>query len=353
MGVNGPRTKDVPLIIFTTAMNRDKGTWVKELANFAIAEEEVIIDSWNNIGKYTDLRDHFIIFDEQRLVGSGAWVKSFYKMIQHNKWILLSATPGDVWLDFVPVFVAHGYFKNKTDFANQHVVYSNWGGFPKVDRYVNTQPLERMRKRLLVEIPFNRHTTRHIAKHRVAYDEERFNRVWKDRWNVEEERPILDVAELFRVARRIVNSDPSRIDALRELLVSHPRLIVFYNFNYELDILRSLAQQLQPTVETAEWNGQKHQPVPSSTSWLYFVQYTAGAEGWECTTTDAMVFFSLNYSYKVWAQAQGRIDRLNTPFVDLFYYILFSESPIDKAIYKANRLKKSFNERGFARKLVA
>lgn len=356
-GENLLRKDPVPLYIFTTAKKRDSKEWLVELGRFALDEHSpggVVIDSWNNITKYTEVKDSFIIFDEQRLVGSGAWVKTFYKLAKHNRWILLSATPGDVWMDYCPVFVANGFYANKTEFTKAHVVYSNWGGFPKIDKYINTVVLEHLRRRLLVEIPFERRTKRHVRHINVGYDKERFERAWKERWHEEEQRPILDVAELFRVVRKIVNSDQTRTTALRELLTEHPRLIVFYNFNYELEILRALGQELsQSGVQTAEWNGHKHQAIPTTDSWLYFVQYTAGAEGWECITTDAMVFWSLNYSYKVWHQAMGRIDRFNTPFTDLYYYVFKSDSLIDKAIYKANRLKKTFNERGFMRKIEA
>lgn len=351
VGAASLRTKEVPIYIFTTAKKRDSLEWEKELGRFALAPSDAVIDSWNNISKYADVKDSFVIFDEQRLVGSGAWVKSFYKIARANNWLLLSATPGDVWMDYVPVFVANGYFKNKTEFNRDHVVYTNWGGFPKVDRYINTMVLEHLRRALLVEIEFMRRTTRHVKHYNVSYDKERFETAWKHRWHEEEDRPILDVAELFRVVRKLVNSDPSRTNALLELMESHPRLIVFYNFNYELEILRGLAASLKSTVEVAEWNGQRHQQVPLGSSWLYLVQYTAGAEGWECITTDTMVFWSLNYSYKVWHQSMGRIDRYNTPFNDLYYYILKSDSLIDKSIYKAIRGKKTFHEKGFMKKM--
>ena len=346
-----PNPKD--LYIITTAKKRDNNDWYKDLADFGLGSipkdsfghSRVTVDSWNNIERYVGVKDAFFIFDEQRLVGSGAWVKAFIKIAKANRWILLSATPGDTWMDYIPIFVANGFYKNRTEFIRTHVVYNNFSKFPKVDRYVEVQRLVRYRNQLLVEMPYARTTVPHSTNVIVEYDKILWDRIVKDRWHIYEERPIKDVGEMFIVMRKLVNSDTSRLGAVMKLMEKHPRLIIFYNFNYELNALRVLAQTTG--VPMAEWNGQKHQEIPETDAWIYLVQYTAGAEGWNCIATDAMLFFSLNYSYKVMHQSKGRIDRLNTPYVDLYYYILRSNSGIDNAIAKALTSKKNFNEKEF------
>lgn len=343
--------KDVYII--TTARKRDSLDWEKEGLRYGMGRLRGLptvgvlkVDSWNNIGKYRDVNDAFFIFDEQRLVGTGAWVKSFIRIAKRNHWILLSATPGDVWLDYVPVFVANGFYKNITAFKQEHVVYNHYHKYPKVDHYVGTGKLLRHRRELLVEMPYKSHTTRHIRYVHVSHDAEKFDLAVKKRWHVYKERPIRDIGELFIVMRKIVNSDESRFLAIRELMKVHPKLIVFYNFDYELEILRELGED----APIAEWNGHKHQDLPDGDRWVYLVQYTAGSEAWNCTSTDAMVFYSLNYSYKTTEQAKGRIDRLDTHFVDLYYYFLLSDSAIDKAIRRSLSEKKSFNEAVYMRK---
>src|SRR5690606_31424812 len=253
-----------------------------------------------NIDRYTSVRDAFFIFDEQRLVGKGAWVKAYLKIAQANGWILLSATPGDVWIDYAPVFIANGFYRNRTEFVRKHVVYNSFTKYPKIDRYVETRQLEAHRRAIIVDMPFKRHTVRHIHSRLVGYDKEQSDRVFKDRWHIFDHRPIKDVAEFYSVARRLVNSDLSRYNEVMELLEKHPKLIIFYNFNYELEILRVLASSLNYPV--GEWNGHKHEEIPDDHRWIYLVQYTAGAEGWNCTRTDAMVFWSLNYSYRLFEQ---------------------------------------------------
>lgn len=342
------------LYIITTARKRDTKEWEGELSPFLMSTNpdidlyyhKVVIDSWNNIGKYTDVSNAFFIFDEQRVVGSGAWVKSFLKISKHNHWILLSATPGDTWVDYIPVFIANGFYKNRTEFIRQHIVYSRFTKYPKVDRYLNTGRLIRLRNRILVTMDFKRKTISHHEDIYVKYDISKYKDVSRLRWDPFKNEPIQNASVLCYVWRRIVNSDESRQLALLELFENHPKMIVFYNFDYELDILKNL--YYGDNIEIAEWNGHKHQPIPDCDSWVYLVQYNAGSEGWNCIKTDTIVFYSQNYSYKVMTQAAGRTDRLNTPYTDLYYYHLKSRSGIDLAISRSLKEKKNFNETQYA-----
>jgi hypothetical protein len=339
------------IIVITTAKKRDSLDWEGEAAKFGIGKEadatvagQLIVDSWNNLHKYVPVSGQFFVFDEQRLVGSGEWAKSFLKIARQNDWILLSATPGDTWLDYIPMFVANGFYKNRTEFKREHVIYNTFAKFPKVDRYVNVQKLVKLRHQILVKMPYEKETVRHSVNVWVEHDPELMKRVEKDLWHPFENRPIRDVAEKFYVMRAVVNSDLSRLAKLRKLLKEHPRLIVFYNFNYELAVLRSLKEEMT----YAEWNGHKHEDLPSGDKWVYAVQYTAGAEGWNCIETNAILFWSLTYSYKLWEQAHGRIDRLNTPFTDLYYYTFRSRAQIDWAIWRSLKSKKSFQNADYA-----
>lgn len=408
--------------VITTARKRDEADWDTEFARYGVGKRlnatsagVLTVDSWNNINKYVNVYGAFFIFDEQRLVGSGHWVKTFLKIAKKNHWVLLSATPGDTWLDYIPVMVANGYYRNRTEFKDEHVIYAPFSKFPKVQRYVNVAKLVKIRNHLLVELDIVRHTTRHAIDVPVSFDKEKLGKVTKQRWHIYEERPLRDAAELFAVMRRVVNSDPSRLEAVRKVLEEVPRLIIFYNFDYELEMLRTLAEetscqtlthaqksqnisapaigqtqkpagttlsepgsqttspssssavavpQTSPisrseserttcttatttagsTVRVAEWNGHKHEPVPTTERWVYLVQYAAGSEAWNCTSTNAIFFYSMPYSYRQWEQAHGRIDRMNTPYVDLYYYTARSKSPIDIRVGKSLAMKKNFSE---------
>ena len=340
----------VPLYIITTAQKRDKCEWEIELAHFLLSTNgdslaEVVVDSWQNIKKYENVVGAFFIFDEHHLVGTGSWAKAFLKIAAVNKWVVLTATPGDVWMDYWAVFVANGFYRNITDFRNQHVIYQRFSKFPKIQRYVGVRKLERLRNEILISMDCEKTATRHHSYIKVGYDEESYSFVEKNKWNIFENRPIESVSEGCYLLRRIVNSDPRRCEAVLSVFENHRKAIIFYNFNYELEMLEHMCEE--NGISYSEWNGKHHDPLPENAPWAYLVQYTAGSEGWNCIETDTIIFYSQNYSYKVLEQSCGRIDRLNTPFTDLYYFHIFSESNIDKTIRRCVKRKKVFNEKAF------
>lgn len=335
------------IIVITTARKRDSFEWEGEFAALGANCDDVTIESWNNVSKFADYSDHVFIFDEQRVVGSGAWVKSFLKISKHNLWILLSATPGDTWLDYVPLFIANGFYKNRTEFSEQHIIWDRFSKYPKVKKYVGVGLLEARRRKIIVPMPAERHTRRNRKDIWVSFDRDQYNTIVKMRVDPWTKEPIRNAAGVCYALRRCVNSSGNRLDRLRHILKKRHKVIVFYNFNYERDELLTLRDEFT----VAEWNGHAHEPIPGGDSWVYLVQYTAGAEGWNCIETDTVVFYSLNYSYKVLEQAEGRIDRINTPYTNLWYYYFKSESGIDSAISKAVTEKATFNERIFAHNL--
>jgi len=342
------REQDVYVI--TTAKKRDSKDWEGEFAKIVVGKSEdatlhgvLTVDSWNNIEKYKKVTGAFFIFDEQRLVGSGVWVRAFLKIAKNNHWIMLSATPGDTWLDYIPVFMANGFYSSRREFKLNHVVYAQFSKFPKVERYLQVNQLVKYRNQILIHMRYPKETIRHSMIRNVHHNEELVQSVIKNRWHIFQNRPIRDITELFFVLRRVINTDPSRLRRIEEIMEEHPKVVIFYNFDYELEILRRLGSK----VEIAEWNGHKHQEIPNGDSWAYLVQYVAGSEGWNCVETDTIVFYSLTYSYKIWEQAHGRIDRLNTPFIDLYYYILRSRSGMDLAIWRSLKGKKNFNANKF------
>ena len=351
-------TKPLDLYIITTARKRDSLEWESELVLFGLSiypenntyKNNVVIDSWNNVQKYSEksIKNAFFIFDEQKVVSFGKWAKAFIQLSKMNKWILLSATPGDTWSDYIPVFIANGYFKSKTEFYNKHCIFSRFSKYPKIERYYNEGPLIKYRKHLLIDISVDRHTVEHDLDVQCSFDKDLYLMIQQNRWDPFKNEPIENPSEFCYITRKVVNSDHSRLYAVEEIINEHPKVIIFYSYDYELDLLHAYFDN---RIIIAEWNGHKHEPVPNGDRWIYLVEYLSGAEAWNCITTDTIIFYSQQYSYRCLKQSCGRINRRNTPYIDLYHYHLKSRAPIDQAIGVALRRKKKFNESGYFKKL--
>lgn len=346
------------LYIITTAMKRDKLEWEGELVPFLMSTidssniygNKVTVDSWNNIKKYKEVKGAFFIFDEQRVVGSGVWVKAFLEIAKHNDWILLSATPGDTWSDYIPVFIANGFYKNRTEFLNRHAVWNRFSKYPKVDRWIETGRLIRLRNDILVTMDYKKPAESVNINVDTSYDIFEYKEITATRWNKVKNEPIMSASDFCFELRRVVNSSVDRLLAVQDIVARKKRVIVFYNYDYELDILEHAEYETSEgnKCAVAQWNGHKHEPIPDCENWVYLVQYTAGSEGWNCTKTDTIIFYSQSYSYKAMKQAAGRIDRRNTPYKNLYYYHIRSKAPIDIAVSRALKQKKQFNEAAFS-----
>lgn len=331
---------DIPVYVITTPKKRDTCDWTNEASLVPLTLTDV--NSWNNIKKYEDIKDSIFIFDESKVIGYGAWTKSFLKITKRNAWVMLSATPADTWLEYMPVFVANGFYKNKTEFETEHVMWSRFAKYPKVERYFNVARLIRERDAVLVDMPDTRATTQHHVPVPCEYDRATYSILSRDRWNIFEDKPIRDISELCYCLRRVVNADPSRLEMLKPIYLRHKKVIIFYNFNYELYMLREWCQA--NSITYAEYNGHNHDDVPDDKYWVYLCQYTSAKEAWNCIVTDCIVFFSQTYSYKALIQSAGRIDRMNTLFTHLYYYHFVADAPIERGIQKSLHNKENFNE---------
>ena len=337
------------LYIITTAMKRDTLEWEEELCKILFStnpdangySNKVVVDSWNNIKKYKEVQNAFFIFDEQRVVGYGTWAKTFLHIAKHNNWILLTATPGDTWSDYIPVFIANGFYRNKTEFARQHIMYKRFSTYPIIERYVDTKILEYYKKKILIIMDYQTEAIIHDIDIWCDVDKELYRETVKNRYDYENDKPIESVSEMCYLMRKITNSNKTRLLAVDDILKSKSKVIIFYNFDYELDAIK---EYFKDKIPIAERNGHKHERIPEKKSWIYLVQYLSGAEGWNCIETDTIIFYSQTYSYRTLVQSKGRIDRLTSPYKDLYYYHLKSKSSIDVSIGRALACKKKFNE---------
>ena len=348
VGAAWASSMDRDVYVITTARKRDLKEWESEFDLLGGGQSNLTVASWNQIKNYSEVSGAVFIFDEQRLIGNGTWVKSFLRIAKRNKWILLSATPGDTWMDYVPVFIANGYYRNRTEFLDKHVVWDRFAKYPKVSRYVQTDLLEARRRKVVVPMPVDRHTKRNREYLFLPYDKDIYTMVRKTRQDPETGEPLLNAAGVCLALRKVYENPSKRDDYVFDIYQRSRRIVVFDNVDYEREHLLTLKSK----ATVAEWSGHAHESIPNTDEWIYLVQYTAGAEGWNCTLTDTIVFYSLNYSWRILEQSEGRIDRINTPYTNLRYYYLATNSSIDKGILEAIQTKKAFNEPVFVQNFL-
>lgn len=346
------------IYIITTAKKRDTHEWDQEAAILGWQVDgpcwdnmTLTIDSWNNTKKYKDVKNAFFIFDEQKTSGGGAWAKTFLKIAKSNGWLLLSATPGDRWMDFWPIFVANGFYKNKTEFLDQHVMFRPFTTFPQISGYKHVKKLEFLLRSISVGIDVEKHVTWHEEDVYCDYNRALYQQIVKTRCDPKTLEPYDSMTGMVWGLRRLVNGSQGRLEALERVCRDHERVIVFYTTNFELEMLGHWLNKND--ILWHQYNGQVHEPIPNTRRrWVYLVNYMSGAEGWECASADTVVLFSTNYSWRTLEQCKGRIDRRNTPWDILYAYHFVSIAPIDKAIRTANHNKEMFNEQAWASKLV-
>lgn len=340
------RKEKKKLIVITIAKKRNDMDWEKEALPFGIVGE-LIVDSWNNIKKYKDFENCFFIFDEQKTVTYGTWSKTFIKICKKNEWIMLSATPGDKWIDYMAIFIANGIYKNQTHFEYEHVVFDRMSKYKNILRYINTDVLEKHRNKIFIFMKASSERTKYKKYIEHDYDMISYNLVNEKRWNIFKEKPIKDAGELCYTSRKVVNMSKTKLYIIDKIIKEKKKVIIFYNYNYELEILEQFLNDNK--IKYSQYNGIKHEKIPTGESWAYLVNYSAGAEAWNCIDTNTIIFYSLNYAYRVMKQSAGRIDRSNSPYMELHYYYLITNSKIDKAILKALKNKKKFNELSFSK----
>ena len=338
------------LYIITTSKKRNAGEWEEEIAKLGCPPPKAI-DSWNRLKNYRMVSDAFFLFDEHKVGGHGKWAQSMITIAKKNKWILLTATPGDVWDDYASIFIANEFVKNKTTWNEDFCIFDRISKYPKIIGYQREDVLKNMRDAVLVPMEYQSEKVPipYVIPYKVDHEEEAYVLARRKSLRHPEMRAFRNTSAMFAYMRMNLPDKESKIQALADVLKKEPKAIIFYNFTPEKYEIENAARQVN--IPFFQYNGQIKDNVPDGDTWVYAVQYTAGAEAWNCITCRTVIFYSMNYSYKVMTQAKGRIDRCNSPFDELHYYYFISpDFEIDQEILNALTRKEKFNEEALANK---
>lgn len=141
------------------------------------------------------------------------------------------------------------------------------------------------------------------------------------------------------------NSD--KIAALKDLIEStEDRLIIFYNFNGELEVLRDLCASVERPVSIICGNIKDLSSYEKSKDSVTLVQYQAGAMGLNLQKSNKIVYFTPPLSSEFFEQSKKRIHRIGQDRTCFYYYLICSGS-IEEKIYRTLAMRKDYTERLF------
>lgn len=145
-------------------------------------------------------------------------------------------------------------------------------------------------------------------------------------------------------SRQLCNSKDKQ-QAFIDLINSiNDRVVVFYNFDSELDTLKTLVKD-RPI---AEVNGHTNteQIYHDNDNCVLFVQYQAGARGLNLQDGNKIIYYSLTLSSDLFEQSKKRIHRIGTKY-PCFYWILQTKDSVEESIYKSLNRQEDYNEELF------
>ena len=143
--------------------------------------------------------------------------------------------------------------------------------------------------------------------------------------------------------------DKSKLDWMRDFLEGYDeRVVVFYNYNAELEQLKQLLERLDRPY--SEYNGHRKdlRAFQESSEGVVLANYGSASTGInDFVIASTMVMYSLTTSYIDFEQAKKRIDRIGQTKKPLFYFLIM-KGTIDARVYHSLQEGKDFDERMYA-----
>lgn len=135
-----------------------------------------------------------------------------------------------------------------------------------------------------------------------------------------------------------------RYSMIKELLEStNDRMVIFYNFNAELEQLKVICEELDKPISQVNGSVKDLDNFENIDNTVLLVQYQAGAMGLNLQKANKIIYFSLTESSDLFEQSKKRIHRIGTT-QPCFYYILMCENSVEEDIYKSLLLKQDYND---------
>lgn len=313
------------------------------------------------------LKDFTLMLDESSLIQNENSKRSKFilKKLQPKNVILLSGTPtGGKYERLWSQLHLLGWNIKKKTFYNQYVDYhyEDNEGFPLmiIDGYKNEERLKRKMRQHgchflktdeVFDLPEQIHQTIGVQTtkdYRIFRKDCIVNTLVGDDYS--EYIELIGDTTLTKMLyeRQLCGQyNPAKLEAFRDLVEStNDRLIVFYNFNDELEKLSRIAWENHRPVAVVNGKQKDLLPYENAPDSITFIQYQAGAMGLNLQKANKIVYFTPPLSSELFEQSKKRIHRIGQEKT-CFYYYLTCKGSIEEKIYRTLAMRRDYTDKLF------
>lgn len=135
-----------------------------------------------------------------------------------------------------------------------------------------------------------------------------------------------------------------KLEAFRDLVEStNDRLIVFYNFNAELEALKGICESVGRSISLVNGQGRDLLSYENDNSSITLIQYQAGAMGLNLQKSNRIIYYTPPLSSELFEQSKKRIHRIGQSKT-CFYYYLTCKGSVEEKIYKTLAMRRDYTE---------
>ena len=308
----------------------------------------------------SNLKDFTLILDESTCIKNekAKRTKFILNKLRPKNIILLSGTPcsgkyEELWTQCQLL----GWNISKTTYWNHYIRTHliDVGGFPIkiVTGYKNVDRLKRklrdygavfMKTDEVFDLPEQIHNTVKV-KNTPKYKRFRKHRIVK----IEDHELVGDTTLTKMLYERQLcgQYNQNKMAALRDLLEStNDRIIIFYNFTKEYELIKNLCETLDKPVSVVNGSKKDLKNYNNHSDSVTLIQYQAGAHGLNLQKANKILYFTLPLSSEMFEQSKKRIHRIGQNKT-CFYYYLIVEKSIEEKIWRTLKMRRDYTNKLF------
>lgn len=313
------------------AKNGNRGVW-REWAALPMASFAVICDEAHRMANPT----------------SGTGKAMFEVSKRAGFFIGLTATPlPNGWISAANYFKVFGFTRNITEFKKRYCEIQTFKGFPEITGYYHEEELKSqwnlisrpLRKEDAIDLPAIVSVPVRVPTP-PAYTEVTKSHMFGDK--------VLDnpSAYLHALRQSTLESKLPWLDQFVEGVSSN--IVIFYNYVSEREAVLAMLKKNHKERQVFRVDGEVH-GLPQRGDWdtlkrtITLAQYQSGSTGVEMTYADTIVFLSPTYSYTLYHQSVGRIERIGQE-AKMTLYKVCAPATVERDIWLAIKRKTNFSE---------